>query len=296
MRLRRVLRARVLGESRSPAEYEAWKARGQSVDPGFPDDWVDRGDQSVRSGAQVAAVVHVFHLELLDELIDQLAAIPVPFDLIVTNATGSQLTLDGARLPQVRHCLILGVENRGRDLWPLVQVVNAGLIDSHELIVKVHTKRSDWRAVHAQLGGTGSDWRESLLAALLGDPRNVRAILDAFREDLLLGMVTADGSILGPEFWGQNERVTAGLLRRLDLVLQPGALVFPAGSMYWSRAGVLRRLRELRMSRDDFEAEAGQIDGTTAHALERVIGLLATDAGLRIVERSGLSQGGKGTS
>jgi lipopolysaccharide biosynthesis protein len=61
--------------------------------------------------------------------------------------------------------------------------------------------------------------------------------------------------------------------------------------MYWTRGRVLRRLRGLRMTSDDFEAEAGQVDGTTAHALERVIGLLATDAGLRIGQRSRLPQG-----
>ena len=84
---------------------------------------------------------------------DSSLSITVPFDLLVTNASGRHLALDTARMPQVRGSVILDVENRGRDLWPLAQLVNAGLIDGYELVVKVHTKRSDWRASHASSRG-----------------------------------------------------------------------------------------------------------------------------------------------
>ena len=289
--LRRALRHRLPGGPRSPADYEAWKARDKSADQGFPKDWANVGDFSVRSRAHVAAVVHAFYPELLDEIVGQLAAIPVAFDLIVTNATGAELAVDPSRLPHVVRLHILEVENRGRDLWPLVQVVNAGLLDGCDLVIKVHTKRSDWRAEHRELRGSGQDWRAGLLGALLGDAGNVEAILSAFERHPDLGMVTADGSVLGPEFWGQDEPVTADLLRRLDLRLRATDLVFAAGSMYWARTRVLRRLRDLRMSAADFEPEQGQVDGTTAHALERVIGVLVRGDGLRILERSSLDAG-----
>jgi lipopolysaccharide biosynthesis protein len=59
--------------------------------------------------------------------------------------------------------------------------------------------------------------------------------------------------------------------------------------MYWARGVIPRRLRALHLTASDFEPEEGQVDGTTAHALERVIGLLAREAGLRIVERGQLA-------
>lgn len=293
-RLRRILRAPFQRRARSPASYDAWAARAPSADRGYPREWDGREERLSGSDARVAAVVHVFYAELLDELIGQLASLPLPFDLIVTNATGVELAIDTAGLPHLARQLVLPVENRGRDLWPLVQVANAGLLDRYELLVKLHTKRSDWREGHAALAGSGAGWRRDLLSALLGDPHDVRAILDAFRDDADLGMVTADGSVAGPEHWGQDREVTAELLRRLDLHLQPEALLFAAGSMYWTRTSVVLRLRDLRMTRDDFEPEDGRIDGTTAHALERVIGLLAADAGLRIVERSHLPVAARG--
>ncbi len=189
-------------------------------------------------------------------------------------------------MPQARGSAVLDVENRGRDLWPLAQLVNARLIDGYELVIKVHTKRSPWRASHEVLAGSGGTWRSGLLEAMLGNGSNVDAIVAEFERSPDLGIVTADGSVLGPGFWGQNEDVTASLLKRLDLELEPQALRFAAGSMYWARASILRRLTGLQLSAADFEDEAGQVDGTTAHALERVIGILAADAGLRVLQRS----------
>jgi lipopolysaccharide biosynthesis protein len=267
-------------------------ARGEA----FPASWAHRRDLPIISDARAAVVVHVFYPQLLDEILGHVALIPIPVDLILTNASGVELSVDQTRMPTVRACVTLGVENRGRDLWPLAQLVNAGLIDRYDLVAKVHTKRSGWRDAHEGLSGTGTAWRADLLSAMLGDEASIREILDAFEVSPELGMVTADGSVLGPGFWGRDREMAESLLRRIGLRCQPASLRFAAGSMYWTRAAILRRLGDLGLSSADFEDERGQVDGTTAHALERVIGLLSLDAGLRIVERSRLVQAAEATS
>lgn len=277
------------GHTGSPADFASWVERGMATGSrGFPDAWVRRTDLPFESPARVGVVVHVFFPELLGEIVERLAVIPVNFDLIVTNASGSPISVDRSLLPRVSSLLILDVENRGRDIWPLAQVVNAGLLDPYHLVLKLHTKRSAWRDEHEELAGTGAAWRAQFLAALLGGVENVRAILDAFAASPRLGMITVDGSVLGPEFWGDNEPVTASLLRRLELDLHPTELTFAAGSMYWTRGFVLQGLRALNLSAADFEDEAGQVNVTTAHAIERLIGMVAREAGLSIVERSQL--------
>ncbi len=112
---------------------------------------------------------------------------------------------------------------------------------------------------------------------------NVEKILSAFAEDPDLGVVTAPGSLLGPEFWGGDEDLTRQLLRRIELPLDPDKLRFPAGSFYWIRAFVLQGLRSLSMTEDDFDTEQGQVDATTAHAIERSIGILSEEAGLALM-------------
>ncbi|MGI8663441.1 MAG: glycoside hydrolase family 99-like domain-containing protein [Acidimicrobiales bacterium] len=237
--------------------------------------------------ARVGVVLHAYFADLLPELFDNIRSIPVGYDLIITNGTGARIEMphDMGALQNLR---VLDVGNRGRDIWPLVSLVNAGYLDPYHIILKVHTKRSAWRAAHSGLSGDGDRWRAQLLGALLGDGENVTQILDAFSEQPNLGLVSADGSILGPEFWGDNEDNVANLLRRIELRLSPDRLRFGAGSMYWIRGFALQGLRCLNLSADDFEPEEGQVNATTAHALERLLGVVIDEAGLAMVERSAL--------
>jgi lipopolysaccharide biosynthesis protein len=54
--------------------------------------------------------------------------------------------------------------------------------------------------------------------------------------------------------------------------------------MYWARPWVLQRLADLGLGREHFECEADHLDGSTAHALERFVGILTTASGLDQVE------------
>lgn len=274
---------------RSPVDLRDWLDRRSSrTIAEFPDRWRIRERIMPDVPARVVVVLHAFYPELVGELLAALAVVPVEFDLIVTNASGAAVEVDATQLPRLRHVVVLEVDNHGRDIWPLVQVINAGLLDPYEIVLKVHTKHSPWRAEHADLAGSGQAWREDLLAGLLGDRANVEAILGGFAENLDLGLVAATGNILGPEFWGADLAITQELLRRVELTVEPDGLRFPAGSFYWTRAFVLQGLRSLALTAQDFDAEAGQIDGTTAHAIERSIGLLAAEAGLGVLGREQL--------
>lgn len=269
-----------------PAGFDAWVARAANGRPTlFPAGWRS-DDLELAEPSRVAVLLHVHFPELVAELLEQLDLLPVPVDLIVTNSSGAPLTIEPRG--NVRHVRVLDVENHGRDIWPTVAVVNAGLLDPYLLVLKIHTKKSAWRDDHAELAGSGSGWRAGLLEQLIGSAQNVEAILSAFRSNPAIGVVTADGSVLGREFWGDNQRNTRELARRLELDLDETSLRFAAGSMYWCRGIVLQGLRSLNLTETDFEPEAGQVNATTAHAVERLIGVVTAEAGLTTLERSEL--------
>ena len=58
--------------------------------------------------------------------------------------------------------------------------------------------------------------------------------------------------------------------------------------MYWIKPFTLGMLKSLQLEPEDFEDEAGQLDGTMAHAVERVIGELALAAGQKVIETTAL--------
>src|SRR5689334_22748075 len=102
-------------ESMHPAAFWRW-AEGRSLKlSGANSAW-----QSVEplSGPfpRVAVVLHVFYPELVAELLEGLESMPVEFDLIVTNATGSPIELDTSRLAAMRQVRVYDVDNRGRDI------------------------------------------------------------------------------------------------------------------------------------------------------------------------------------
>lgn len=268
-----------------PASFDSWVMRSAwGKIPGYPDHWRTNPGITIEAPARVAVLVHVFFRDLLPEILAQLALVPVEYDLIVTNASGGPVDVVGD-LGQVKNVRVLALPNHGRDIWPTVAAVNSGILDPYLVILKIHTKKSAWRAEH-ELGGDGATWRQSFIDQLLGSKANIIDILASFREDPSLGIVTADGSVLGPEFWGDNERNTHELAKRLEMDFVDADLRFPAGSVYWCRGIVLQGLRALSIAEMDFEPETGQVNATTAHALERLIGVVTAEAGLRIVERS----------
>ncbi len=280
------------------ALYEAIRSRGanwQGVGPAAHVDWLQRfggrptawvppewrtEQPALRTAtSRVAAVVHVYYPDLVPQIVEALHSVPVPFDVLVTNASEVELGPKQFEAPNADRIVVLPVRNLGRDIAPMVWLANAGYLDPYDLVLKVHTKASSWREDHPTLEGTGESWRDALLGDLLGSADHVSRILEAFDKDPSIGCVTADGSVVGPEHWGSNEHTLSELLKRIGLKISHDDLEFAAGSMYWIRGFLLQGLRSLAMGPEDFEEESGQIDGTTAHAIERLVGVVTEEAG-----------------
>ena len=66
-------------------------------------------------------------------------------------------------------------------------------------------------------------------------------------------------------------------------------MLFVAGSMFWLRLPALRPLLDAGLAIEDFETEASQIDGTLAHAVERVFAHVVLNSGYQVMERSELA-------
>ncbi len=274
-----------------PASFQKWaENRSNRLKAMYPGEWKKQFIAEPPT-SRVAVVVHVFYVDLVPQIVESLSALPVPFDLIVTNSSGEPVEIDRAALPLADRVQVFDIANHGRDILPLISVVNAGLLDPYQLVFKVHTKKSVWREAHTELSGSGDEWRESFFADLAGSVANVSRILDEFASDPSLGILTSAGNVVGPEFWGGDRDIVGALLQRIQLDRDEDSLRFAAGSIYWVRAFLLQGLRSLELTAADFEEEAGQVDGTTAHAVERILGIVAREAGYDVRDVTSLADG-----
>ncbi|MEI6363431.1 MAG: glycoside hydrolase family 99-like domain-containing protein [Actinomycetes bacterium] len=226
---------------------------------------------------RIVVVAHVHYPELWGDIEDRLARLPEAFDLIVTVTEGSaELAVSRIRARHP-HAVIEVVSNRGRDWAPLVHVANKGLLAGYDAVAKVHTKKSEHRI-------DGDGWRIELLDGVLESPDQIARIVALLREDRSVGLVVPTGHVSGTEHWGSDQGIVEMLASRLPLAFDPNELRFPAGAMFWCRPWLIDRLADLDITDSDFEPEAGQYDGTTAHALERLVGIYTSVAGMDIVE------------
>ncbi|MGB6324677.1 MAG: rhamnan synthesis F family protein, partial [Methylocella sp.] len=157
-------------------------------------------------------------------------------------------------------------ENRGRDIAPFI-VGYAQVLNDYEYFIHLHTKRSP----HG--GDPLEGWLDYLLSNLLGSQQIVKSVFKLFL-DCNVGIIFSQHLFVlrGILNWGYDFELAASLLSRAGFVLDKQRLLeFPSGSMFWGRSAAVRPLLDLQLQFSDFPDEAGQMDGTLAHAIERTI-------------------------
>lgn len=238
--------------------------------------WLGEGRAETRGRA--AIVAHVFHPELLPEILELKAALPPGSDLHVTTPPELADPLRAA-LAGEPGATVHPTPNRGRDIAPFISLLNAGVFDGYAAVLKVHTKKS----VHLRDGPTR---RRILYHMLAGHPaRAARAV--SLLESGKAGLAGWGPSYRRNAVYWMANRARVDRLWRAMGQSGPAPLGFFEGSMFWFSPAALEPLRKLGLATEDFEAEAGQLDGTLHHAVERAFTLSAWAAGFKVVSMRG---------
>jgi hypothetical protein len=217
-----------------------------------------------------ALLVHGFHLDLLETMLQPIAPGiegALPLALYVSTPI-AQLEAVEALLGQQgweQVCLV-GTPNRGRDIAPfLLELLPRALQANHPWLVKVHTKRSIQTP-------SGETWGRHLIDQLTS-PAALKQLQTLFATPEGPALIAPSGSLLATTVClsGNSHHLEALLQRQhMDPVWWLGQ-TFVAGSMWAARSSVLEPLLQLVEEWETFEPETGQIDGTLAHAIERLV-------------------------
>ena len=231
------------------------------------------------SNKKVAIVIHVFYFEIFKEILAMLKdSMNIGIKLFITCPSSLKIEIENEIQNTVFPFYILEVENRGRDVLPFLKILPIVFSEDFNFVMKLHTKKSG----HLK---RNHNWRNDLFEKLL-NPTNINNFIEICSTQPEIGMIGPSGHILPISlYYGGNSENVMNILRRMGINEQKlGGSVFIAGTMFFATKDALLPILNIGLIDEEFEIESGQVDGTLAHALERVFSIIVNQFSLRIID------------
>jgi len=230
---------------------------------------------------RILAVVHVFYPELWPEIFRCLSNLGQGADFVVTYSDEKSVIEAKRDLPRANF---VQCANRGYDIWPFLSVLQSVDLTTYDCIVKLHTKRDVRKGItlnHARIGG--ANWRR-LLLRFVSSRRNWLKTLRVL-QDPSVGMV-ADRRLIFDRRAATRLHCEEFDLAKSEMEALSGKTFdggdFVAGTMFAAKPAALQPLLRRRYTEAEFEESVGHGGLTRAHLMERMLGLAASAANLRL--------------
>ena len=219
--------------------------------------------------SDTAVVVHLHYPEVWPAIADRLDLLPPDLDVYVSVTDPAWADRDAIlrRTPRAR---LVRVPNLGRDVLPFIRIAAGLRLAGYGAVLKLHGKRS----VHAD---DGAEFLDACLDELIPTEEGAAACRRL--------VTSGDVALIGPEsrlyplaihvWWNVDDlrwflaRWRPAHAQRLN---SPTELSFFAGTMFWAELDAIADCLKVPTSR--FALENAQLDGTMAHALERLFGVV----------------------
>ncbi len=211
-----------------------------------------------------ALVVHVWHLDVLGDLVEAVANLPEAVDQFVTIPALFDDAQRGVVSSAFPRAQMVPVENIGQDVGALFQLMKQVDLGQYDFICKIHTKKGP---------NMPHEWRRALLDGVLGSQRQVRHIIARFRADPKVMLAGARQLFVhGPSYLEPNaENLQTFFGPMIDgYGFRTQDWGFIAGTCFWIRTAILQKMAACPV---DFQPAAYVTDGAPAHAAERMFGL-----------------------
>lgn len=225
-------------------------------------------------GSDHALVIHVWYLDVLDDLVEAATNLPETTDQFLTIPTSfstAQQEMVAQAFPRAK---ILTVENIGQDVGALFQLMKQVDLGRYDFICKIHTKKGP---------DMPHEWRRALLDGVLGAQQQVRHIIDRFRSDPQVMLAGARQLYVhGPSYLEPNAEGVGTIFGEMigDFGFRAGDWGFVAGTCFWIRTAILQEMAACPL---DFQPSSSATDEVQANAAERMFGLAVSARGGKVL-------------
>ncbi len=220
----------------------------------------------------VALHLHVHYVELLEPILEKIKFNNTKIDLFVSVTSVSKLKAVLSVLSKYNLTIsaLEIVPNIGRDIGSFLTWFLPKAINQYDILGHIHTKKS----IHLN-ARIANNWNLFLIENMLGDKdcQMVDIAVDYFASHPEIGIIYPDDpNVFG---WSKNKLIAKEILQKITSVnLINENINFPAGSMFWGKAAALTPLQKLNYQWEDYPKEPLLTDGTTLHAIERILPLI----------------------
>lgn len=239
-------------------------------------------DESALVNKTTAVMMFLYYEESLQFYLSYIDEIPAFIDIYFVSSN-EKLYLKVKEFVENKIVFVKS-KNRGRDVSALL-VACKDIALNYEYICFIHDKKRKDYLPEKDF----NLWIENLWGNLLGSKNYILNILNVLDTNKELGLLTPPepiGDRLSTWYdkdnaWGENGRITRQLAENLDLKCDIDLMKPPItfGTAFWAKSDALKKLLEKNWTYEDFDEEPLKDDGTISHAIERVLGYVAQDAG-----------------
>lgn len=232
----------------------------------------------------VAIGVNLFYEDTVEYYFAYLNKVPEEIDIYIFSSNPDVLSKANSYYSKRKNITVLKKQNRGRDISALL-VSFREIALGYQYICFVHDKKE--KSLFAK--NDVDFWVRNLWENTIGSEAYIRRVIDMLEKNKELGIL-APPEPLGEfrrdwfcDTWYENYENTKQLALELQLTsdIRKEKPPITIGTTFWGRTSALKKLLKRQWIYNDFPEEPLQSDGTINHAIERILGYVAQDAGYK---------------
>ncbi len=217
-----------------------------------------------------AVFIHLFYQDMWPYFSEKIAPlIDGGMDLVVVLLTKDEVSADIKKT--YPKSIVVSAPNQGRDILPFLKLAKTLKELNYEYLLKLHSKKSPQR-------DDGQDWADKMISDLISTESQFEKITSTIQSKNTAIIGSVGNYVPLTTYYNDNQPKVHWLLTKIfgqsdaDYInMYNNQFGFFAGTMFWVNLDSITEILNLRLWANNFPSESAQLDGTTAHAIERLL-------------------------
>lgn len=238
-----------------------------------------------KEAEKIAIAVNLYYEENLHDYLKYLSAVPEEMDVYIFSSNRNVLEALRDKYSKSKNIFVIKKENRGRDISALL-VAFKPYMSRYNYMCFLHDKKEK----SSLLAEDVKFWCENLWENMIFSENYIWDAIHLMREEHygILLPPKPIGKYLDTMYvdcWRENFDNVVSLAEQLGLSLsidRGDTDILAIGTVFWCNVEALKKLFAYEWTYGDFIDEPLPYDGTISHAIERILGFVALDAGYKV--------------